>query len=255
MLDRNGVAELRVATDVLESTPERSRSCEQAGGASADADHEEEPRAPQEGPVGAQELPAADAGMAEMLSKASMGLPQDSMSFVLTLTDEDAHSTRLPAAKTKQDILRSIGADENCRFNLEDVLVVQGSGAFFALKIQQAKDKKQLGKFAREAESLHKLKGSPFIVQIIDHAANEETLLLLILMELGACDLHSFFEKSLADLAVSDVCRIWQSLVRAVDAAHKQGMIHRDIKPQVSIRFSSYHPVVRVYNPSLLSCL
>ena len=54
-------------------------------------------------------------------------------------------------------------------------------------------------------------------------------LRLVILMELGACDLHSFLQST--KLQVPEVCQIWRSLVRAVDAAHGQGIIHRDVKP------------------------
>ena len=117
-------------------------------------------------------------------------------------------------------------------FSIKDVTLVEGSGAFFALKLQKAKNEKQLTESAREAESLRKLQGCPFIVQIVDHTVNEQSLLLLILMELGACDLHSFLRYSLADLSVPEICRIWRALVRSVDAAHEQEIIHRDIKPQ-----------------------
>ena len=169
-----------------------------------------------------------------MLSEASMGPPQDSISFVLNGSVQwDSHWEDTGSSAAEQEILRQIGANEDGRlFNVEDVQLLQGSGAFFALKIQKAKNKEQLKESVKEAESLRKLKGCPSIVQIVDHALVEPASLLLILMELGACDLHSFLQKSLADLSVPDVCRIWRSLVPAVTAAHGQGIIHRDIKPQ-----------------------
>ena len=79
---------------------------------------------------------------------------------------------------------------------------------------------------------MKKLSGCAFVTQIVDHAVNEEKRLFLILMELGACDLHFFFRKFSDELSMPGVCRIWQTLVRAVDAAHEQGIIHCDIKPQ-----------------------
>ena len=57
----------------------------------------------------------------------------------------------------------------------------------------------------------------------MDHSADPDSLMLMILMELGACDLHSFLGKSLEDLGVPDITRLWRSLVASVDAAHSQG--------------------------------
>ena len=114
------------------------------------------------------------------------------------------------------------------------------SGAFFALKIQAAKTKKQLTDFAREVESFRLLRGSVGAVQIRDHSLMWDSLHLVILMELGACDLLRFFKSAARPrgdgeknaLSVGKVSRIWTALLRAVDAAHCQDIIHRDLKPQ-----------------------
>ena len=173
-----------------------------------------------------REAQPQDADMAEMLSKVSMGPPQEFLSFVLAGDHVALEDDPIPP---DQNIPRADGAGF---FNFEDVTLVKGSGAFFALKIQKAKNKQQLTEYVKEVGNLRKLKGCPFTVQIVDHAVNENALSLLILMELGACDLHSFLRKSLSDLSVSDVCRIWQGLLRAVNAAHTKGIIHHDIKPE-----------------------
>ena len=107
-----------------------------------------------------------------------------------------------------------------------------GSGAFFALKVQAAKSKKQLEDFSKEVDNCHKVRGSANVVQIMDHALMWGTLHLAILMELGACDLLGFLKHFKWCLGVSDVSRVWNGLLRAVDAAHGQDIIHRDLKPQ-----------------------
>ena len=62
---------------------------------------------------------------------------------------------------------------------ISDVCALHGSGAFFGLKVQNAKNRKQLLQAAGEAESLRKLKGCGSIVQIVDHAVLEDSLRLV----------------------------------------------------------------------------
>ena len=109
--------------------------------------------------------------------------------------------------------------------------LVYGCGAFFALKIQQAGSAKQLEEFAKEAANLEKLRGHANIVQIRDHAIGGG-FGVVILMELAACDLHSLFSSLQYSFDVVSMLSLWQSLVRGVDAAHKQEIIHQDLKPQ-----------------------
>ena len=109
---------------------------------------------------------------------------------------------------------------------------IYGSGAFFALKIQSAKSVQQLEEFAKEAENLEKLRGHSHAVQIRDHTIIHESRHVVILMELAACDLHTFFKRLDYSFGAVGTFSIWHSLVRAVDAAHKQEIIHRDLKPQ-----------------------
>ena len=108
---------------------------------------------------------------------------------------------------------------------------IYGSGAFFALKIQSANSAEQLDEFAKEAVSLEKLRGHSNIVQIRDHAIIPQSRHVVILMELAACDLQTLFKRLDYFLPASAMFSIWHSLVRAVDAAHKQEIIHLDLKP------------------------
>ena len=62
---------------------------------------------------------------------------------------------------------------------------VYSSGVFLALKMQIARSAKELALLEKEVENLRFLKGDQGVVQIIDHAVNNEFLKLGILMELG----------------------------------------------------------------------
>ncbi len=78
--------------------------------------------------------------MAEMLSKASMGPPQEMMSFVLVGGDAHVVGSRIP----RQDIFRQVGADGDGLFILHGAHLMVGRGAFFALKLPKAQDNKPL---------------------------------------------------------------------------------------------------------------
>ena len=67
---------------------------------------------------------------------------------------------------------------------------VYSSGVFLALKMQIARSAKELALLVKEVENLCFLKGEQGVVQIIDHAVDDEFLKLGILMELGV---GSFF--------------------------------------------------------------
>ena len=87
-----------------------------------------------------------------------------------------------------------------------------GSGAFFALKVQGAKNKHQLDEFATEVDNFQALRGCGSVVQIRDYTLMRETLHLVILMELGACDLSVFLKKFRYTFSVLEVGSVlWSS--------------------------------------------
>ena len=86
--------------------------------------------------------------------------------------------------------------------------------------------------FVKEVANLEKLRGHSNIVQIRDHTLHPRTGHVVILMELAACDLATFFTRSGYSFDVTGMLSIWRSLVNAVGAAHTQDIIHRDLKPQ-----------------------
>ena len=122
--------------------------------------------------------------------------------------------------------------DDGDRFAVRAGRFIYRSGTFLALKIQSAKSTHQMDEFAKEIVNLEKLRGHSNIVQIRDHSVLSKTRHVVILMELAACDLDTFFKRSGYSFAVSGVFSIWRSLVRAVGVAHTQDIIHRDLKPQ-----------------------
>ena len=110
--------------------------------------------------------------------------------------------------------------------------VLQGSGAFFGLKIQDAASREQFVALQQEVQSLIKLRNTPNVVQIKDHAVCESTLNIVILLELGVCDLEGFFKQGARPaLNTEEILSIWTGVVGAVDAAHAAGILHRDLKP------------------------
>ena len=119
-----------------------------------------------------------------------------------------------------------------CDFPVASDLFLQGSGLFSALKIQSARSQKELDSLVKEVENLRLLSGEPGIVQLREHTINKESLYLIILMELGACDLHEFLKRSQYTLDVPSICSVWQTLVHRVESVHQADMIHRDIKAQ-----------------------
>lgn len=111
---------------------------------------------------------------------------------------------------------------------------MQGSGVFFALKIQSAHDRQQLDDMETEVKNLCGLWGDPNIIQIKDHALSYENLCVVILMELGVANLHEVLRDHWDDysLGVAEIHSIFGALVRSVDSVHKCSIIHRDLKPQ-----------------------
>ena len=165
---------------------------------------------------------------------------------------EDSNSTGGESRPTPKFSFRRRWGEQR---QTEDIFAVTeenrlfSSGAFFAVKIQAARSKQQLSEFATEVDNFRKLRGNPNIVQIRDHTLLWDTLHLVILMELGACDLLRFHTNTSAasrgtrgtsdhppvdggGLTVDTISQLWRALLRAVDASHQQDIIHRDLKPQ-----------------------
>ena len=102
------------------------------------------------------------------------------------------------ARRTEQDDLQELGGQDHGQATSSVPTTTQrldprspagpfvySSGVFLALKMQAARNAKELALLVEEVENLRFLKGEQGVVQIKDHAVNNEFLKLNILMELG----------------------------------------------------------------------
>lgn len=159
---------------------------------------------------------------------------------------ETLGNLNLLAPPTPTDFVSGIVPEDNLRQrDLREQMIaeryVRGSGVFFALKIQSARTKKHLENLCKEVDNLKSLNGKAGCVQLRDHAISEDSMHVIILMELGACDLAEFLKKgqpaggsapSWRSLDVGSMVAIWKALVSRVAELHEEcDMIHRDIKP------------------------
>ncbi len=89
-----------------------------------------------------------------------------------------------------------------------------------------AADRDMRRRFVREARTVARLH-HPHILQLIEYG-DEQGLLYLVMPFIEGGTLTSYLRRSLPDL--HDVAAIYQQLLDAVEYAHDEGLIHRDIK-------------------------
>ncbi len=108
----------------------------------------------------------------------------------------------------------------------------RADGLIVALKIlrpQYAADREFIERFAREARAAETL-AHPNIVQVLESGRDGETY--FIAMEyVNGLDLKGHLRR-VGRLEPADAERIARSVCEALDYAHRQGIIHRDVKPQ-----------------------
>ena len=107
---------------------------------------------------------------------------------------------------------------------------------YVAVKVihpQLASDDEQfLKRFQREAKSVAALRHSN-IVQVFDFGVQDDlTYMVMEYLEGGTLkdELNALAEKG-ETMPMKDVQRIFQDIASAIDYAHRQGMVHRDVKP------------------------
>lgn len=96
------------------------------------------------------------------------------------------------------------------------------------LREQLDKDNKFLNRFRNEAQAVAKL-SHPNIVNIYD-VANSGGLHYLVMEYVEGCSLKEYLDNN-APLPVNEALNIFQQLLLALQHAHENNVIHRDIKP------------------------
>lgn len=111
-----------------------------------------------------------------------------------------------------------------------EVYRAEGDGQTVALKIlplNMAEKKEFRQRFTREAKTLKSLK-HPNIVQMVDSGVTDD--LYYIAMEYISGPALSEKIKQEENLSLEEALSITQALASALDYAHQQGLVHRDIK-------------------------
>jgi serine/threonine-protein kinase len=114
------------------------------------------------------------------------------------------------------------------------VLLVKQGEEYFAMKIlrnapNDTLSKHKMKRFIREAKILSKI-DHPNVVKVIDFGIFKETQFPYILMEfVPGHQLYTFINK--VELDLEEKISIIRQLASALDAVHKHGIIHRDVKP------------------------
>jgi hypothetical protein len=108
----------------------------------------------------------------------------------------------------------------------------QARGLDVAVKVLHAnlrRDRIVAGRFAREAEIVRRIE-HPHVIRIHDIVATEQLLFLVMDLHPGG-DLADRLART-GPLPPAEVRRLAAQLCGALEAAHRAGVVHRDVKPQ-----------------------
>lgn len=94
--------------------------------------------------------------------------------------------------------------------------------------------------YVNEIELLRRLKGSPYIIELIDAEINRGDMFIAMVMEVGEVDLSKVLaQKQRKDDSGSGAIELnpffvrlaWQEMLEAVDHIHENRIVHGDLKP------------------------
>ncbi|XP_063405468.1 dual specificity protein kinase TTK-like isoform X2 [Mytilus trossulus] len=105
-----------------------------------------------------------------------------------------------------------------------------------ALKVVNLNDANEeiVNGYKNEVKLLLQLQYCPKVIKLYDYEYRPEENKLYIVMEYGNCDFAQFLkDKIKEDCKLSDhlIKYYWESMLMAVHALHKEGIIHSDLKP------------------------
>uniref|UniRef100_A0A5S6QYE6 Protein kinase domain-containing protein n=1 Tax=Trichuris muris TaxID=70415 RepID=A0A5S6QYE6_TRIMR len=91
-------------------------------------------------------------------------------------------------------------------------------------------DNMQVKVLQREIQILEKLKEVELVINLVDHEHTKNKHILMLL-EKGSIDLRAHFESYDYIMSPRMIARYWLGMLRAVNAIHKLGVVHADLKP------------------------
>lgn len=159
-------------------------------------------------------------------------------------TDKDKRLSGLPVNKITINgkeftVIEEIGRGGSSRV----YKVVGRDRKIFALKrvLLIGHDESTALGFKNEVELLKELQNEKYIVQLIDYEEKIDTQELLLLMECGDIDLggllrnrcnpDTYSGKRSQLLSMNSIRVYWEQMLLAVNAIHKHGIVHGDLKP------------------------
>jgi eukaryotic-like serine/threonine-protein kinase len=111
------------------------------------------------------------------------------------------------------------------------------TGAKVAIKVQRTSDEDDAtvaARFVREGEVMGRLSGVPNVVQVHDMGALPDGRRYLVMEWVEGDNLEERLDalrNADAMLSLDDACRLLGDVARALDAAHRAAIVHRDVKP------------------------
>ena len=87
--------------------------------------------------------------------------------------------------------------------------------------------------YVNEIDLLNSLKGSPYIIQLVDSQVDKESLSVSMIMEAGEIDLSKVLKKRNQIHGISPFFTrmIWTEMLESVDYIHENRIVHGDLKP------------------------
>jgi len=122
----------------------------------------------------------------------------------------------------------------------------------FALKVLRTAalhNPRSLARFQREAEALGRLR-HPNVVEVTDFGVDADTSVPYLVMELLPGQTLADLLRETGPLPAARALPLLEELAAAVDAAHGQGILHRDLKPGnvALVTNGTGEPVVKVFD-------